>query len=52
MVEEYRGITLMPTLYKLYVVIRLAERMNSEMEEKGIVPIRQVSRMDITMDIL
>lgn len=36
-VEEYRGITLMPTLYKIYASV-LAERVKEEVEGKGIIP--------------
>lgn len=32
-VEKYRGITIMMTLYKIYVTI-LAERLRKEVEEK------------------
>ena len=39
-VKEYRGITLMPTLYKVYAKI-LAERLKEEIEEKGIIPENQ-----------
>jgi len=39
---EYRGVTLLPTLYKLYVSV-LAERLNEELEGKGIVPQNQTS---------
>jgi len=35
-----RGVTLLPTLYKLYVSV-LAERLNEEIEGKGIVPQNQ-----------
>jgi len=35
-VEEYRGIMMLPTLYKLYVMI-LAEQLIEEIEGKGIV---------------
>lgn len=33
-VEDYRGVTLMPTLYKVYVGV-LTERLKEEIEEKG-----------------
>lgn len=36
-VDEYRGITLTQTAYKIYAVV-LAERLKEEMEEKGILP--------------
>src|SRR5580765_7698176 len=36
-VEEYRGVTLMPTLYKVYVGV-LTERLKEEMEEKEMIP--------------
>lgn len=36
-VEDYRGVTLMPTLYKVYVGM-LTERLKEEMEEKNMVP--------------
>ena len=39
-VEQYRGVTLMPTLYKVYVGI-LGERLRSEIEEKGVLPPNQ-----------
>lgn len=32
-VEDYRGVTSMPTLYKMYTAV-LAERLRKEMEEK------------------
>ncbi|KMQ82370.1 endonuclease-reverse transcriptase, partial [Lasius niger] len=36
-VEEYRGVTLMPTLYKVYVGV-LTGRLKEEMEEKAMLP--------------
>lgn len=36
-VEEYRGVTLMSTLYKVYMGL-LAERVKEEMKGKGILP--------------
>lgn len=39
-VEEYRGVTLLPSLYKVYVSI-LAERLNEELEKKRIIPHNQ-----------
>jgi len=36
-VEDYRGITLMTSAYKIYVTI-LAGRIRAEVEEKGIMP--------------
>jgi len=39
-VDDYRGVTLLPTLYKLYVSV-LAERLNEEIEGKKIVPPNQ-----------
>jgi len=36
-VENYRGVTLMPTLYKIYVGI-LTERLREEMEEGNMIP--------------
>jgi len=39
-VEEHRGVTLMPTAYKIYAMV-LAERLKREMEEKGMLPERQ-----------
>ncbi|XP_067217103.1 LINE-1 retrotransposable element ORF2 protein [Linepithema humile] len=36
-VEDYRGVTLMSSCYKIYT-ITLAERLRREVEEKGIVP--------------
>lgn len=35
LVEEYRGVTMMPSLYKIYPSI-LAERLRIETEEKSI----------------
>jgi len=40
-VEEYRGVTLTATLYKIYAGM-LAERLRTDVEEKGIVPDNQV----------
>jgi len=37
-VEEYRGVTIMSTLYKVYAAV-LEERLRKEVEEKGIVPL-------------
>jgi len=39
-VEDYRGVTLMPTLYKVYMEV-LAERIREEVEGKGMVPHNQ-----------
>ncbi|XP_017880858.1 uncharacterized protein LOC108625382 [Ceratina calcarata] len=39
-VEEYRGVTLMPTLYKVYASV-LARRLEKEVEEKRMVPENQ-----------
>lgn len=39
-VEDYRGITLMPTLYKVYAMI-MAGRLEEEVERKGIIPQNQ-----------
>jgi len=39
-VENYRGVTLMPTLYKVYMGV-LTERLKEEMEEKDMVPQNQ-----------
>lgn len=36
-VEEYRGVTLTQTAYKIYTSV-LAERLTKEVEEKGILP--------------
>ena len=36
-VEEYRGVTLMPSAYKVYTSV-LAERLEEEVEEKGMMP--------------
>lgn len=36
-VGDYRGVTLMPTLYKVYVAI-ITERLREEVEKKKIVP--------------
>lgn len=40
MVEEYREIALMPTLYKIYVML-LAVRLREDVERKKIVPQNQ-----------
>lgn len=40
-VEEYRGVTLMPILYKIYTAV-LAERLREEVEGKRIIPENQV----------
>ena len=37
MVDEYRGVTLMPLLYKIYSTI-LARMLEEEVEEKGMIP--------------
>ncbi|XP_011861973.1 PREDICTED: uncharacterized protein LOC105558726, partial [Vollenhovia emeryi] len=39
-VEDYRGVTIMTALYKIYTVV-LAERIKKECEEKGIIPHNQ-----------
>lgn len=39
-VEDHRGVTLMPTAYKIYAMV-LAERLRGEMEEKGMLLERQ-----------
>jgi len=39
-VEDYRGITLMPTLYKVYAMI-LGRRLEGEIEEGGMIPQNQ-----------
>lgn len=39
-VEEYRGVTLMPSLYKIYTAV-LAKRLEEEAEEKGMIPPNQ-----------
>lgn len=39
-VEEYRGITLAPTLYKVYASM-FVERLKEEMERKDLVPQNQ-----------
>ena len=36
-VQDYRGVTLMPTLYKVYAAV-LGERLEQEVEEKGMIP--------------
>ena len=36
-VEEYRGVTLMPSLYKIYTTI-LARRLEDKVEEKVMIP--------------
>jgi len=38
--EDFRGITIMPTAYKIYAMI-LAERLRKDVEEKGVVPRNQ-----------
>jgi len=38
--EDFRGITIMPAVYKIYAMI-LAERLRKEVEEKGIIPKNQ-----------
>jgi len=38
-VKNYRWITIMPTLYKIYAVV--LERLREEVEEKGLVPQNQ-----------
>lgn len=40
-VEDYKGVTLMPTLYKVYASA-LAERVRKETEEKRIIPHNQI----------
>lgn len=37
-VEEYRGITLMPSVYKVYAMV-LVERLREEVERGGIIQI-------------
>ncbi|XP_029164823.1 uncharacterized protein LOC114936023 [Nylanderia fulva] len=39
-VSEYRGVTLTPSLYKVYATV-LAERLRGEIEEKGMLPPNQ-----------
>lgn len=39
-VEEYRGVTLMTTFYKIYMMV-LAERVRKECEGKGMIPQNQ-----------
>lgn len=39
--REYRGLTLMPTLYKIYTTV-LTERLREEVEGKGMLPTNQV----------
>ena len=39
-VGDYRGVTLMPSLYKIYAMV-LAERIRREVEEKGMIPRNQ-----------
>jgi len=36
-VEDYRGVMLMPTLYKVYAGV-LGERLREEIDRKGIIP--------------
>lgn len=40
-VEEYRGVTLMPAIYNVYVSV-LAERLRGEMEEKRVLSENQM----------
>ena len=40
-VKDYRGVTLMPTLYKIYVTV-LLERLKKEVEQKQIIPSNQI----------
>lgn len=40
-VEEYRGVTLLSTVYKMYASV-LAERIREETERKGIIPQNQM----------
>ena len=39
-VQDYRGVTLMPTLYKVYAAV-LGERLEQEVEGKGMIPENQ-----------
>lgn len=39
-VRDYRGASIMPTLYKVYTAV-LAERLREEVEEKGLIPPNQ-----------
>ena len=39
-VDEYKGITLMPSLYKIYTTV-LARRLEEEVEGKGMIPQNQ-----------
>lgn len=36
-VEEYRGVTLMPTIYKIYAMV-IAERIRKKTEKKRVIP--------------
>jgi len=38
--KDYRGVTIMPTIYKIYTAV-LAERLREEMEGKGMIPPNQ-----------
>lgn len=40
-IGEYRGVTLMPTLYKIYAAV-LAERLKEKIERKGVLSPNQV----------
>lgn len=42
LVKKYKGVTLMPTLYKVYVTI-LADRLREEMEGRGLLTESQMS---------
>jgi len=50
-INEYRGITIMPSLYKVYTTV-LAKRLWKEVEKKGLVPPNQAgfSRSMGTLD--
>lgn len=39
-VENYRGVTIMPALYKIYAVV-LTERIKEDMKEKEVLPPNQ-----------
>lgn len=47
--EEYRGVTIIPTLYKIYAAV-LEGRMRKEVEGRGLIPARQTGFRKGTMD--
>lgn len=47
--EDYRGVTLMPMIYKIYTIV-LVERLRKEVEEKGIVPKNQMGFRNMQLE--